>query len=275
MGGASRAVMSKIMSHEGAAAAMATTMEKIKAQQAARRRDVPPRRRGAGERRLRWANATAAAWPTLSESTPAAIGMRTRRVGAPPSRPLTGRVPRRRAARRRAAGRPASTGRSASPAGVSAHVSKPAAWSTARSSGHAVGPGDRQEQHLAHAHPHRAPVVRVDALRVEHEPADAERPRRAGDGAEVLRVVEPLEDAEQAAAPATTSASDGQRPAVGGGDRAAVEVEPDGGREHGLRGDVHRRVEVVERAVEAGQRLRRDEHRAHAVARRQQARDRP
>ena len=34
MGGASRAVMSKIMSHEGAAAAMATTMEKIKAQQA-------------------------------------------------------------------------------------------------------------------------------------------------------------------------------------------------------------------------------------------------
>ena len=35
MGGASRAVMSKIMSHEGAAAAMATTMEKMKAQQAA------------------------------------------------------------------------------------------------------------------------------------------------------------------------------------------------------------------------------------------------
>ena len=34
MGGASRAVMSKIMSHEGAAAAMATTMEKIKSQQA-------------------------------------------------------------------------------------------------------------------------------------------------------------------------------------------------------------------------------------------------
>jgi limonene 1,2-monooxygenase len=33
MGGASRAIMSKIMSHEGAAAAMATTMEKMKAQQ--------------------------------------------------------------------------------------------------------------------------------------------------------------------------------------------------------------------------------------------------
>jgi limonene 1,2-monooxygenase len=33
MGGASRAVMSKIMSHEGAAAAMATTMEKMRTQQ--------------------------------------------------------------------------------------------------------------------------------------------------------------------------------------------------------------------------------------------------
>jgi hypothetical protein len=33
MGGASRAVMSKIMSHEGAAAAMATTMANMKAQQ--------------------------------------------------------------------------------------------------------------------------------------------------------------------------------------------------------------------------------------------------
>jgi limonene 1,2-monooxygenase len=40
MGGASRAVMSKIMAHEGAAKAMATTMEQAKAQQAAGQSDT-------------------------------------------------------------------------------------------------------------------------------------------------------------------------------------------------------------------------------------------
>jgi hypothetical protein len=35
MGGASRAVMSKIMAHEGAAKAMATTMEQMAARQSA------------------------------------------------------------------------------------------------------------------------------------------------------------------------------------------------------------------------------------------------
>ena len=40
MGGASRAVMSKIMAHEGAARAMATTMEQAKAQKAAGETDT-------------------------------------------------------------------------------------------------------------------------------------------------------------------------------------------------------------------------------------------
>ncbi|MET0326592.1 MAG: hypothetical protein ABW219_15350, partial [Ilumatobacteraceae bacterium] len=40
MGGASRAVMSKIMAHEGAAKAMATTMEQAKAQKAAGESDT-------------------------------------------------------------------------------------------------------------------------------------------------------------------------------------------------------------------------------------------
>ena len=41
MGGASRAVMSKIMAHEGAAKAMATTMEQMAAQQATPSRTTP------------------------------------------------------------------------------------------------------------------------------------------------------------------------------------------------------------------------------------------
>ena len=83
MGGASRAVMSKIMAHEGAAKAMATTMEQMQASRRQRRRG----RSGPGagvptSQRLTTAKATAAAWPTLSESTPASIGMRTRRSAA-------------------------------------------------------------------------------------------------------------------------------------------------------------------------------------------------
>ena len=76
------------------------------------------------------------------------------------------------------------------------------------------------------------------------------------------------------AAPAATSASAGQRSAVGGGDGAAVEVEPDGRGEDVARRDVDRRVDGVEGAVEAGQRLRGHEHRPDPVARRQQPADR-
>ena len=94
MGGASRAVMSKIMAHDGAAKAMATTMEQMAAQQATPSSDDAAFRPGAGVPPLTGprdaaqpgrptaAKATAAAWPTLSESTPAWIGMRTRRSAA-------------------------------------------------------------------------------------------------------------------------------------------------------------------------------------------------
>ena len=116
------------------------------------------------------------------------------------------------------------------------------------------GAGDREEQDLAHADADGAPVVRVDARRVEHQRLDAEGAGRAGDGAEVLRVVEPLEHGD-APAPAIASATDGQRPPVGGGDRAAVEVEADGRRQHRPRRHVHRGVEGVEASGEAGQDL--------------------
>ena len=79
--------------------------------------------------------------------------------------------------------------------------------------GPARGPGDREEQDLAHADPHGAPVVRVDARRVEHERLDAEGAGRAGDGAEVLRVVEPLEHGD---APGAGDAVGDRRAAAGG-----------------------------------------------------------
>ena len=135
MGGASRAVMSKIMAHEGAAAAMATTMEKMQGAAGGRRRDVPPRRRAC-------------------RRAPTEVGERDGRGVADVERVDAGGDRDAHAARRprasAAADRPgpsapsstatragtASVHRSAaSSAGVSAHVSKPAAWSTSRSSG--------------------------------------------------------------------------------------------------------------------------------------------
>ena len=65
-----------------------------------------------------------------------------------------------------------------------------------------------------------------------------------------------------------------QRPALGDGDGAAVQVEADRRRQDVTRGDVDRGVDAVELAAEAGERLRRDEHRADPVTRRQQPADR-
>ena len=76
-------------------------------------------------------------------------------------------------------------------------------------------------------------------------------------------------------APAIASAIDGQRPAVGGGDRAAVEVEADGRRQHGLaaRRRPGRRAPSRRPAKRASD-LRRDEHRADPVPRLEQPLDR-
>ena len=74
-------------------------------------------------------------------------------------------------------------------------------------------------------------------------------------------------------APATTSSSDGS------GRRSAAAMaprwrsKPTVAASTASGGDVDRGVEVVERGAEAGAGLRRDEHRAHAVARREEAGD--
>ncbi len=102
---------------------------------------------------------------------------------------------------------------------------------------------------------------------------DAQGACRAGDRPEVLRIVEPLEHGDAPGA-GDRLGDRGQWPAVGGGDRAAVEVEADGRRQHRSRRHVHRGVEGVEASREAGQDLRRDEHRTDPMPRLEQPLDR-
>ena len=183
------------------------------------------------QNRARWANATAAAWPTFRESTPSAIGMRTRRVAAAiaaadspgPSAPSS-----------TATRSGTSSDHSGSAVGVGGQGPRlePGAVDHSELVRPGNSAGHRQEEHLAHAHPDGAAVVRIDAVGIEDEAADAEGPRRAGDGTEVLGIVEALEDGE-AAWCRRRRRRGWQRPAVGGGDRTPVEVEADGGREHG------------------------------------------
>ncbi len=162
--------------------------------------DPTVRSEPAGGSRAIAAKATAAAAATLSESTSDTIGIltsveaacRAARLRPGPSAPSssasrsgTGIVQRSVASRR----------------GVSAHMSKPASRIVVERGLPVRGPGDGKEQDLAHAHPHGPAVVRIDARRVEHECVDSERPRRSGDRAEVLGVVEPLEHGDAPGGP--------------------------------------------------------------------------
>lgn len=98
--------------------------------------------------------------------------------------------------------------------------------------------GDREVQDLAHRDAHTAPVVGVGAGAVEQQTVGAESASRAGDRAEVLRVVHALQHDERARC-ADHGVGRSSRWPIGDGDDAAVQVEADDSVEYLLLGDVH------------------------------------
>ena len=154
---------------------------------------------------------------------------------------------------------------SAAGAGVNAHVSKPCARSVARSAGQLVAPGDAQVQHLAHAHPDRAPVVRVDARRVEHEAVDPEGAGRTGDGPDVLRVVEPLEHGDPACRPRSTSSTDGSGRRSAAATAPRWRSKPTVATSTGARRTYTGAATVRQTVGQTGVELRSEEDRAHDV----------
>ena len=166
MGGASRAVMSKIMAHDGAAKAMATTIEQMAAQQAAAGNPTtPPSAPAPASRPDRILSRRRRAWREFSsgESSGAGDGGEgdgrgvadVERVDAAvdrdPHPAVGGRRARRPTARALgaeqhappAAGRGATRSARPSASGVSAHVSTPAARSTPRGRPARPRPGRR------------------------------------------------------------------------------------------------------------------------------------
>ena len=81
----------------------------------------------------------------------------------------------------------------ASVTGVSAQISNPVAATSSNAVGPIVAADDRQVQQLAHRDAHAAPVERVGTRRVEQQRIDTQPAGRAGDRAEVLVIVDPLE----------------------------------------------------------------------------------
>ena len=129
-----------------------------------------------------------------------------------------------------------------------------------------VGAGDVEQEHLAHAHPHRAAVVRVDAGRVEDQRLDAEGPCRAGDQPEVLGIVESLEHGD------TPGTGDDlgdrrKRSPVRRSDHAAVEVEPDRAGDDVVVGDENRHGSGAGQGLDPSAVLGRDEDGADLVRR--------
>ena len=139
---------------------------------------------------------------------------------------------------------PASAPGGPSPDGVSAASTNPAARSAATSTGHDP-PSERHPEHVAHRHPHAAPVERVGAARREQDRVDPQRGGVAEERAEVLVVVHGLEHGHPAR-PGEQVVQDGRRGPVGAREHPAVEVEADdGGHGRGV-GDEGRDVEARE-----------------------------
>ena len=189
------------------------------------------------------ANVTAAAWPTLSESTPARSGMRT------------GGVARRAIVRRSSPGpsapnttaRRSGTAMSQMLSAVTASASSPtsrhrrrASWPRTSRQSSAADARDRQQEDLAHADPHRAPAVGIGARRVDHQRVDAERPRGASDRPEVLRVVQPLEHGETRPGRSHARRPTGGRAGVATATTPRCRSNPTTVAITSRRGDVHR-----------------------------------
>ena len=83
---------------------------------------------------------------------------------------------------------------SASRLGVRPSVVKPGRGSSPSASGHGSARGERDAQHVPERHPGRPPVERVGGRGVEEDGVGAEGGGVAEDGADVLVVVDALED---------------------------------------------------------------------------------
>ncbi len=93
---------------------------------------------------------------------------------------------------------------------------------------------------------------------------DPERPRRAGDQSEVLRVVEPFEHGD-AVRPGDDLGDARQRQPLSRGDDSAVEPEPDRAGDEVVIGDQDVDAGVAEEGGDPLLVARRDEDRAHPM----------
>ena len=178
--------------------------------------------------------ATAAAVATLRESTPAAIGMRTRRSAAASA---SGVSPGPSAPSSRAA-RPGETGpgqRQRIDRGVSAATRSPAARRTSSDPGHSPGRSRTAPAARAPSTPARCAGRAGRRSAAEQHPVDPERGRVAEQRPQVLVVVDALRDGQQPRV-GGEGARIGRRGPVGDGEHAAVEVEADD-RGHRVGGD--------------------------------------
>ncbi len=105
---------------------------------------------------------------------------------------------------------------------------------------------------LAHADAYGSPGVRIGARRVEHERIELQGARRAGDDADVLRIVQSDEHGDPLRIGRGDLGDGGCGSSSGGGDHATVQVETDGGRQSGPVDDVDRCL-VVEQVWVVGE----------------------
>ena len=113
---------------------------------------------------------------------------------------------------------------------------------------------------VAHRDPDRSPVEGVGAGGVEDDAADAERRRVAVEGAEVLVVVDPFGDHEGPAVEGELRRGELGAP-LDRRQRAAMEVEPHDGTQHGLVGDTDVDLDGIEVRAQAFRRRREEQHR--------------
>ena len=132
----------------------------------------------------------------------------------------------------------------------------------------------RHRQHVAGRDPHRASGQRVGCGRIQQHAVCAERGSVAEQHAEVLGVVDGLDDQESTTPPPERTGVV-RSSALGHGHDAAVQVEPDDLRDHGRRRDEGREVARfttivgVQQVVEPFESRVGDEHGTQRLPRRQ------
>ncbi len=220
---------------------------------------------------VRCANATAAAVATLSESTPGAIGMRTRASAAAVAAGVRPGPSAPSSTAHRSGGATDAKG-VASALGVKASRVKPLSRNVARAAGQDPGThGERHVQYVAHRDPDTPPVERVGALLIEEDGIQAEGGGVPEQRAEVLEVVERLEDGDPAG-PGQEVGDRGGRKPVRRRQNPASQPEADHIRQQPPIGAVDGQVGKAGQGVrECGEPSRLTEHRSRPVPRREQS----